>query len=83
MNFHIFLINQIKSINVNYFLFSRPGGSNSKASAYNAGDLGSISGSEDSLEKEMATHSNTLAKKIPRTEKLGAGETWCRLLSTG
>ena len=28
---------------------------------------------EDSLEKEMATHSSTLALKIPWTEELGAG----------
>jgi len=32
-----------------------------KASFYNEGDLGSILGQEDSLEKEMATHSSTLA----------------------
>ena len=38
-----------------------PGGSDSKASVYNVGDLGSISGSESSLEKEMATHSSTPA----------------------
>ena len=30
-------------------------------------------GREDSLEKEMATHSSTLTWKIPRTEELGAG----------
>ena len=30
-------------------------------------------GQEDPLEKEMATHSSTLASKIPWTEKLGAG----------
>jgi len=30
-------------------------------------------GWEDSLEKEMATHSRTLALKIPWTEDLGAG----------
>ena len=30
-------------------------------------------GWEDSLEKEMATYSNTLALKIPWTEELGAG----------
>ena len=40
-------------------------------SAYNAGDLGLISGSEDPLEKEMATHSSTLAWKIPWTEEPG------------
>ena len=36
-----------------------------KASAYNEGDLGSIPGWGRSLEKEMATHSNTLAWRIP------------------
>ena len=30
-------------------------------------------GWEDSLEKEIATHSSTLALKIPWTEELGAG----------
>ena len=30
-------------------------------------------GREDSLEKEMATHSSTLAWNIPWTEELGAG----------
>ena len=30
-------------------------------------------GGEDSLEKEMATHSGTIAWKIPWTEELGAG----------
>ena len=34
--------------------------------------VGSL-GWEDSLEKEMATHSCTLALKIPWTEELGAG----------
>ena len=42
-----------------------------KASAYNAGDLGSIPGQEDPLEKEMATHSSTLAWKMPWTEEPG------------
>ena len=36
------------------------GGSDDKASAYNAGDLGSIPGWEDPLEKEMATLVSTL-----------------------
>ena len=35
-----------------------PSGSDGKASAYNVGDLGSIPGQEDPLEKEMATHSS-------------------------
>ena len=37
--------------------------------AGNIRDLGSIPGSEDPLEKEMATHSSTLAWKILWTEK--------------
>ena len=36
-----------------------------KASAYNVGDLGSIPGWEDLLEKEIAAHSSILAWKIP------------------
>ena len=44
-----------------------PGGSDGKASAYNAGDLVW----EDLLEKEMATHSSILAWKIPRMEEPG------------
>ena len=38
-----------------------PGGSDSKESACNAGDPGSVRGWEDSLEKEMLTHSSILA----------------------
>ena len=38
-----------------------PGGSNGKESACNAEDPGSIPGSEDPLEKEMATDSSVLA----------------------
>ena len=37
----------------------------------NAGDLGLIPGLGRSLEKETATHSSTLAWKIPWTEKAG------------
>ena len=48
-----------------------------KRLAYNVEDQGSILGSEDPLEKEMATHSSTLAWKIPWTEEHG------RLESTG
>ena len=45
------------------------GGSDSKASVYNAGDPGSILGQEDLLEKEMPTHSSILAWKIPWMEE--------------
>ena len=48
-----------------------PGGSESKVSAYNAGDLGLTPGSGRSLEKEMATHSNITAWKIPWMEEPG------------
>ena len=48
-----------------------PGSSDGKMSACNAGDLGSISGQEDRLEKEMATHSSTVAWKIPWMEEPG------------
>ena len=46
-------------------LWTQPDGSDGKASAYNAGDPGSIPGWEDPLEKEMATHSSVLAWRIP------------------
>ena len=44
-----------------------PGGSDGKASAYNAGDPGW----EDLLEKEMATHSSICTWKIPWMEEPG------------
>ena len=44
-----------------------PGGSDGKASVYNAGDPGW----EDPLEKEMAIHSRTIAWRIPWTEEPG------------
>ena len=42
-----------------------------KESACNAGDAGSIPGSGNPLEKEMATHSSILAWEIPWTEETG------------
>ena len=51
--------------------FGLPWWLSSKESVCNAGDLGdtgSIPGSGDPLEEEMATHSSILAGKIPRTE---------------
>ena len=57
--------------------FYFPGGSDSKASAYNVGDTGLIPGLGDPLEKEMAPHSSILAWKIPWTEEPG------QLQSTG
>ena len=48
-----------------------PGGSDGKESACNAGDMGSIPGHEDPLEKRMATHSSILAWRIQWTEEPG------------
>ena len=42
---------------------------NPPASAGDSGDMDSIPGQEDPLEKEMATHSSILAWRIPRTEE--------------
>ena len=47
------------------------GGSVVKNPSASAGDAGSVSGWEDPLEKEMATHSSILAWKISWTEELG------------
>ena len=44
---------------------------NPPANAGDAGDLGSIPGQEDPLEKEMATHSSVFAWRIPQTEESG------------
>ena len=46
-------------------------GSDGKESAYNAGDLGSIPGGKDSMEKRMAIHSSICGWKIPWTEAPG------------
>ena len=48
-----------------------PGGSDRKASVWNAGDPGSIPGSGRSPGEEMAIHSSTIAWKIPWTEEPG------------
>ena len=48
-----------------------PGGSHAKLSAFNVGDLGSIPGSGRYSGEGMATHSSTLAWKIPLIEEPG------------
>ena len=48
-----------------------PNGSDGNEFVCNAGDLGLISGSEDPLEEEMATHSSIVAWRIPWIEELG------------
>ena len=52
-------------------LMDFPGGSAGKESARSAGELGSIPGSENSLEKGMATHSSILPWRFPWTEEPG------------
>ena len=48
------------------------GGSDGEASAYNAGDLGSIPGlGKIPWRRKMATHSSILAWRIPWTEEPG------------
>ena len=46
-----------------------PNSSDGKESTCNTGDLGSIPGLGNPLEKEMATHSSILAWRIPWTEE--------------
>ena len=53
------------------YILGFPGGSDGKASVCNAGDLGSIPGSVDPPEKEMATHSSILAWRILWIEEPG------------
>ena len=60
------------------FYWGFPGGSDSKQSACQVGDLGLILGSEDPLEKEMATHSSILAWRVLRTEGQGGYSPWTR-----
>jgi len=48
------------------------GGLDGKQSASNEGDLGQ----EDPLEKDLATHSDVLAWRIPWTEKPGGLSPW-------
>ena len=58
-------------LRVPFILLGLPGGSVSEESHCSTGDPGSITGSGRSPEKEMATHSSTLAWKIPWTEEPG------------
>ena len=55
-----------------------PGGSEVKASAWNAGDRVQSLGREDPLEKEIGTHSSTLAWRIPWREEPGGYSPWGR-----
>ena len=53
------------------YMICFPDGSDGKQSACDAGDLDSIPGWEDPLEKEIETQSSILAWRIPWTEKPG------------
>ena len=62
----------LKEINPEYSLEGGfPGGSDDKESACNVGDQVQSLGCEDPLEKKIATHSSTLAWRIPWTEEPG------------
>ena len=67
----IFLFRVVKTERALWGWKGFPGGSEVKASACNVGDLGLIPDQADPLEKEMATHSSTLACRIPWTEEPG------------
>ena len=54
-----------------YFRLPRWCRGNLPDNAGGTGEVGSIPGQEDPLEKEMATHSNILAWRIPWTEEPG------------
>ena len=53
-----------------------PCGSVVKNQSVNATDMGSIPGSDDPLEKDMATYFNILAWEIPLTEEPGRLYPW-------
>ena len=68
----------MKGYSVSLVIRGIPGGSEVKASASNAGDVGSMQetwvrslGREDPLENEMATQSSILAWRIPWMEEPG------------
>ena len=54
-----------------FLLGDFPGGSDGKEPACNARDPGLFPGWEDPPEKEMATNSSIVTKKIPQTEESG------------
>ena len=59
------------SIYLVYISWGLPKWLSGKESTCNAGDMGSILGQEDLLEKEMATYCSILAWKVPWTEEPG------------
>ena len=82
----VFLFNRIYTIRFFYFvlivkktwnhivkgrIYFSPWRLSGKESACSSGDTGSVPGSEDPLEEEMANHSSILAWRIPWTEAPG------------
>ena len=59
------------SIYLVYISWGLPKWLSGKESTCSAGDMGSIFGQEDLLEKEMATYCSILAWKVPWTEEPG------------
>ena len=59
--------NLLNTSHTSFFVFNH----NGKESACTAGDLSSILGLEDPLDKAMATHSRILALEIPWTDLPG------------
>ena len=68
---HVVFLELRRDSRVTMFQSDFPGGSDGKASVYDAGDQGSIPGLGRSLGEGMATHSSTLAWRIPWTEEPG------------
>ena len=70
MYVHLFVLQRELSMSSGVIM-GFPGGSDGKESASMwETHVGSL-GQEDALEKGMSTHSNILAWRFPRTEKLG------------
>ena len=57
-------------------IWNYSGGSDGKESACDTGNLGSILGGEDPLEKGMATHSSVHSWEIPQTKEPGDYSPW-------
>ena len=58
-----------KKFKKNMYIWGFPGGSDDKEFTCNAGDLGSVLGQEDPLEKGIADHSRVLAWRIQWPEE--------------
>ena len=65
------VVTWLKKLRYRYIIEWFPRWFSGKESVCNSGNVSSVSGFEDPLEKEMAAHSSILAWRIPRTEELG------------